>query len=176
MDGGHRVQTLRHGDDEMAKPTADEFIAALRECEDAGRVDALAALYADDARTSNPTDQTPHEGADGARRFWEAYRKSFATIHSRFHTILEGEDKAMLEWTSDCETAAGVKTSYDGVSVFETRGGKITRFTAYFDPADLNAARTEEKHQGARAEPEAGAYGSTRGGVESGAQAAAERA
>ena len=34
----------------MAKPTADEFIAALRECEDAGRVDALAALYADDRR------------------------------------------------------------------------------------------------------------------------------
>jgi ketosteroid isomerase-like protein len=160
----------------MAKPTADEFIAALRQNEDHGNVDALAALYADDAKTSNPTDRTPHEGADGARRFWEAYRKSFHTIHSRFHTILEGEDKAMLEWTSDCETAAGVKTSYDGVSVFETRGGKITRFTAYFDPMDLNASHTESKHQGARAEPEAGAYGSTRGGVESGADAARENA
>jgi ketosteroid isomerase-like protein len=160
----------------MAKPTADEFIAALRQCEDAGNVDALAALYADDARTANPTDRDPHEGADGARRFWEAYRKSFATIHSRFHSILEGEDKAMLEWTSDCETAAGVKTSYDGVSVFETRGGKITRFTAYFDPAELNAGRTESKHAGVRGEPDAGAYGATRGGVESGADAAAEQA
>jgi ketosteroid isomerase-like protein len=160
----------------MAKPTADEFIAALRQCEDAGNVDALAALYAADARTSNPTDRDPHHGADGARRFWEAYRKSFKTIHSRFHSILEGEDKAMLEWTSDCETAAGAKTSYDGVSVFETRDGKITRFTAYFDPMELDAARTQSKHQGARAEPESGAYGSTRGGVESGAEAAAERA
>ena len=160
----------------MAKPTADEFIAALRQCEDAGSADALAALYADDARTSNPTDRQPHEGADGARRFWEAYRKSFASIHSRFHTILEGEDKAMLEWTSDCETAAGVKTSYDGVSVFETRGGKITRFTAYFDPAELSATHTQEKHDGARGEADTGAYGATRGGVESGAERAAERA
>lgn len=160
----------------MAKPTADEFIAALRQCEDAGSVDALAALYADDARTSNPTDQQPHEGVDGARRFWEAYRKSFATIHSRFHTILEGDDKAMLEWTSDCETAAGVKTSYDGVSVFETRGGKITRFTAYFDPAELNATHTQAKDAGVRGEADTGAYGATRGGVEGGAQQAAERA
>lgn len=160
----------------MAKPTADEFIAALRQCEDAGTVDALAALYADDARTSNPTDREPHQGVDGAHRFWDAYRKSFATIHSRFHSILEGEDKAMLEWTSDCETAAGVKTSYDGVSVFETRGGRIVRFTAYFDPAELNAARTAELHQGVRGEPDAGAYGAARGGVESGAEPAAEQA
>ena len=160
----------------MAKPTADEFIAALRQCEDQGSADALAALYADDAKTSNPTDQQPHEGADGARRFWEAYRKSFQTIHSRFHTILEGDDKAVLEWTSDCETAAGVKTSYDGVSVFETRGGKITRFTAYFDPAELNATRTEDKHAGVRGEADTGAYGAARGGVESGAEPAGERA
>ncbi len=47
MDGGHRVQTLTDGGRRMAKPTADEFIAALRQCEDAGGVDALAALYAD---------------------------------------------------------------------------------------------------------------------------------
>lgn len=160
----------------MAKPTADEFIAALRQNEDQGNVDALAALYADDARTSNPTDTTPHEGVEGARRFWEAYRKSFQTIHSRFHTILEGEDKAMLEWTSDCETAAGVKTSYDGVSVFETRGGKIVRFTAYFDPMDLSATHAEAKHEGARGAPESGAYGATQGGVEGGAEAAREGA
>lgn len=160
----------------MAKPTADEFIAALRACEDGGSVDALAALYADDARTSNPTDRQPHEGADGARRFWEAYRKSFAAIHSRFHAILEGEDKAMLEWTSDCETAAGVKTSYDGVSVFETRGGRIARFTAYFDPAELNASRTAEKDAGVRGEADTGAYGAARGGAEGGAEAARENA
>ncbi len=160
----------------MAKPTADEFIAALRECEDAGSVDALAALYADDAQTSNPVQPEPAHGVDGARHFWEAYRKSFERIHSRFHSILEGEDKAMLEWTSDCETAAGVLTSYDGVSVFETQGGKITRFTAYFDPAELTATHGAEKDAGVRGDTDSGAYGATRGGVESGAEGAREEA
>ena len=161
----------------MARPTAEEFIAALRRCEEHGDVEALAALYAEDARTSNPTDQHPHEGVDGARRFWDAYRKSFATIHSRFHAVLESEDRAMLEWTSECETAAGVRTSYDGVSVFETRDGKIVRFTAYFDPMDLSAR--PEAHAGADApravptapradarEGDAGAYGTVHGGSE----------
>ncbi len=156
----------------MATPTADTFIAALRRVEDAGNIDVLAALYADDARTSNPEAREPQTGVDGAHDFWDAYRKSFASIHSRFHTILEGEDKVMLEWTSDCTTAAGVQTSYDGVSVFETRDGKITRFTAYFDPAELSTARGIDKTHGPRGEAETGAYGATRGGVESGAEGA----
>lgn len=156
----------------MAKPTADEFIAALRQVEDHGNVDAIAALYADDARTSNPEAHEPQRGVEGARHFWEAYHKSFQRIHSRFHSILESEDRAMLEWTSDCETAAGVQTSYDGVSVFETRDGRITRFTAYFDPAELSAAHGADKHDGVRGEADSGAYGATRGGVESGAEEA----
>ncbi|GJG88190.1 hypothetical protein tb265_33710 [Gemmatimonadetes bacterium T265] len=160
----------------MANPTADAFITTLRECEDAGNVDALAALYADDARTSNPVQPEPATGVDGARKFWEGYRKSFERIHSRFHSILESDDKAMLEWTSDCETAAGVLTSYDGVSVFETRDGKITRFTAYFDPAELTRARGAEKDAGVRGEPDSGAYGATTGGVESGGEGAAQDA
>ena len=160
----------------MAKPTADQFITALRQVEDAGSIDALVALYADDARSSNPTDAEPHVGVEGARTFWNAYRKSFARIHSRFHSILEGEDRAMLEWTSDCETAAGVKTSYDGVSVLETRDGKIVRFTAYFDPAELDATRSERKHAGVRGEPDTGAYGATRGGVGGGGQRASTEA
>ena len=123
----------------MARPTAQEFVAALRRVEEEGDVEAMAALYADEAQLLNPTDRTPHVGPDGARRFWEAYRKSFQTIRSRFHAVLESEGRIMLEWTSDCRTAAGVETSYDGVSVVETRDGRIARFSAYFDPARLTA-------------------------------------
>jgi ketosteroid isomerase-like protein len=123
----------------MAKPTAQEFVAALRRVEEEGEVEAMAALYADDAQLMNPTDRTPHVGPDGARRFWEAYRKSFETIRSRFHAVLESEGRIMLEWTSDCRTAAGVETAYDGVSVVETRDGRIARFSAYFDPTQLTA-------------------------------------
>ena len=123
----------------MAKPTAQEFVAALRRVEEEGEVEAMAALYAEDAQLMNPTDRTPHVGPDGARRFWEAYRKSFQTIRSRFHAVLESEGRIMLEWTSECRTAAGVETWYDGVSVVETRDGRIARFSAYFDPAQLTA-------------------------------------
>ena len=123
----------------MARPTAQEFVAALRRVEEEGEVEAMAALYADDAQLLNPTERTPHVGPDGARRFWEAYRKSFQTIRSRFHAVLESDGRIMLEWTSDCRTAAGVQTSYDGVSVVETREGRIARFSAYFDPAQLTA-------------------------------------
>ena len=123
----------------MAKPTAQEFVAALRRVEEEGEVEAMAALYADEAQLLNPTERTPHVGPDGARRFWEAYRKSFQTIRSRFHAVLESEGRIMLEWTSECRTAAGVDTSYDGVSVVETRDGRIARFSAYFDPAQLTA-------------------------------------
>ena len=123
----------------MARPTAQEFVAALRRVEEDGEVEAMAALYADEAQLINPTERTPQVGPDGARKFWAAYRKSFQTIRSRFHAVLESEGRIMLEWTSECRTAAGVETSYDGVSVVETRDGRIARFSAYFDPAQLTA-------------------------------------
>lgn len=136
----------------MAKPTAEEFIAALRQCEEHGNVDALAALHADDARVSNPTAHEPQVGPEGARHFWDTYRRSFTRIHSTFHAVLESEQRAMLEWTSECETVAGLTTKYDGVSVFETRDGKITRFVAYFDPHAL-AAKPDVRSDEPRAIP-----------------------
>jgi ketosteroid isomerase-like protein len=149
----------------MAKPTANEFVAALRQVEEAGNVEAMVALYAEDARLSNPTDQKPHEGPEGARTFWTAYRKSFEHIHSRFHVIAETDAAATLEWTSECRTAAGVETHYDGVSVYEARDGRITRFVAYFDPADLG---THADAQGAAgANPRADAYGTAPASVDS---------
>ena len=54
-------------------------------------MEAMAALYAEDAQLLNPTERTPHVGPDGARKFWSAYRKSFHTIRSRFHAVLEAE-------------------------------------------------------------------------------------
>ena len=122
----------------MSRPTAREFIDALRRVEDDGDVGPMVALYADDAAISNPSDTQPHTGPEGAQRFWEAYVKSFERVRSTFHLIVESDSAAILEWTSECRTAAGVDTSYDGVSVVETRDGRITRFTAYFDPADLS--------------------------------------
>ena len=123
----------------MSSPSAQAFVAALRRVEDDGDVEAMAALFADDAVLTTPTEHAPHVGPDGARRFWTAYRHSFQTVRSRFHSVLESDRRIMLEWTSQCRTAAGVDTSYAGVSTIDTREGRIVRFTAYFDPARLHA-------------------------------------
>jgi ketosteroid isomerase-like protein len=128
----------------MASPSAEEFIAALRRVEEDGDVEAMAALYAGEAVLRSPSEHASLTGPDGARRFWTAYRQSFEQVHSRFHSVLEGDGRIMLEWTSDCRTAAGVDTSYSGVSCVETRDGRIVRFQAYFDPAELHAAAPVE--------------------------------
>ena len=123
----------------MSGPSAQEFVAALRRIEEDGDVEAMVALYAEDAVLTTPTEHVTHVGPDGARRFWTIYRHSFQSVRSRFHAVLESERRIMLEWTSRCRTAAGVDTSYAGVSTVETREGRIVRFTAYFDPSRLHA-------------------------------------
>ncbi|GLC28096.1 nuclear transport factor 2 family protein [Roseisolibacter agri] len=123
----------------MSTPTAQEFVTALRRIEDDGDIDAMVALFGEDAVLTSPTEHVTQVGPDGARRFWTAYRHSFQSVRSRFHAVLESERRVILEWTSRCRTAAGVDTTYAGVSTIETREGRIVRFTAYFDPARLHA-------------------------------------
>lgn len=127
----------------MSPPSAQTFVAALRRVEEHGDVDAMAALYAADAVLVTPAEphavHAPYVGPEGARRFWTAYRQSFVHVRSHFHAVLEGERRIMLEWTSEGRTAAGVDTTYGGVSTVETRDGRIVRFAAYFDPARLHA-------------------------------------
>ena len=123
----------------MARPTAAEFVDALRKVEDAGEVDAMVAMYADDATVGNVAERRTHHGPDGAREFWSAYVTSFTRVRSEFRLIVESERAIVLEWTSDVRTAAGAEARYDGVSVVETHDGRIVRFAAYFDPADLAA-------------------------------------
>ena len=116
---------------------AEQFIDALRRVEDAGNVDAMAPLHAPDAEISNVTMAEPERGPDGAKHFWTKYRESFTRVHSEFRNLVESDEAALLEWTTDVTTAAGVSTRYDGVSVLEFGGGKIRRFRAYFDPTAL---------------------------------------
>jgi ketosteroid isomerase-like protein len=119
-------------------PEAASFIAALRALEETGDVESMAALYADDAETSGPTDNEPHVGKDGARRFWRMYRDSFEEITSSFTNVVAGAGGTlMLEWTSEGRALTGGRVGYAGVSVVELRGGRIQRFRTYFDTRDL---------------------------------------
>lgn len=119
---------------------AQNFIDALRAIEEHRDFSPMLALYADDCETSNPSDRRPHRGRDGAERFWHAYRAAFKDVHSDFRAVVEGDDKAILEWTSRGRNAHGEDFEYDGVSVVELEDGKIRRFRAYFDPADIAPA------------------------------------
>jgi ketosteroid isomerase-like protein len=122
-----------------AAPHARRFIDALHRLEEQHDLDGMAALFADDAETSNPTDDTPHRGVEGARRFWDAYRRSFTEIHSEFRNVATDGDVAILEWRSRGHAAEGAPVDYDGVSVVEFADGRVRRFRAYFDPSALQA-------------------------------------
>jgi len=116
---------------------AQRFVEALYRLEYKGDTDSIASLFADDAEVSNPTDDEPHRGREGARAFWSKYRQSFDHVHSAFRNIVEADDAALLEWSSEGRTAAGDDFAYDGVSVLEFERGEIRRFRAYFDPRAL---------------------------------------
>ena len=121
----------------MPQVNAQAFVDALHRLEEERDVDTIASLYADDADIKNPLVAHEHEGAGGARAFWEAYRKTFEQIRSEFHNVLEADTAAMLEWTSTGSAADGRKFRYSGVSVLEYDAEGIHRFRAYFDPKDL---------------------------------------
>ena len=121
---------------------AETFISALRAVEEQGDLSEMVRLYGDEAELRNPTDERPHTGPGGAERFWKAYRDAFESIHSDFHTIVETDGQAMLEWTSRGRTATGSDFEYDGVTVLEYDGDQVRRFRAYFDPSDLQVPMT----------------------------------
>lgn len=120
------------------EPDSSRFIAALRVMEDEGDLEAMIALYGDHAETTGPSDETPHVGRDGARRFWHMYRESFDEVRSTFTNIVDaGDGTVMLEWTSYGRARGGQEVRYAGVSVIEMQDGGIHRFRTYFNPRDL---------------------------------------
>ena len=116
---------------------AQSFIDALRAIEEHSDFSAMVSLYADDSETLTPNDDKPHRGRSGAERFWHAYRAAFQEVRSEFHTVVEREGEAILEWTSQGRNAHGAAIKYEGVSVVEFPDGRIHRFRAYFDPAAI---------------------------------------
>lgn len=125
-------------------PIAESFMRALRAVEERADVEWMASLYAADATLSSPMTTVPERGPEGARRFWEAYRRTFTDIRSDFDNVAEAPGVATIQWRSRGRAITGAGISYAGVSVIEHREGKITRFQAFFDPSALEAAGAGE--------------------------------
>lgn len=117
--------------------TAEKFIEALGKLESERDLETIVSMFADNCKIGNVA--SPHEfnGADGAREFWENYRKTFDEVRSEFHNKIISDAASALEWTTEGTSGAGEPIKYDGVSILETDGEKITRFFAYFDPHRL---------------------------------------
>jgi ketosteroid isomerase-like protein len=121
----------------MAANIAEQFIEALRGTEAERDVETMVALYAEESEVGNVNAPEKFTGPTGAREFWTKYRDTFGQVRSTFRNRIVNETSAALEWTTAGTTANGAPFNYEGVSIIEIEGDRITRFRAYFDPEAL---------------------------------------
>lgn len=112
-----------------------KFVDALGELHRGDDVEPLVALFTDDATLNKAGMPHGQSGKDGARTFWEQYRRVFGEIDSTFHNVVTGDGIAFLEWTSTGTLTNGSEFSYDGVSVIESGGDEIEAFRTFYDTA-----------------------------------------
>ncbi|HZH31407.1 MAG TPA: nuclear transport factor 2 family protein [Pyrinomonadaceae bacterium] len=121
----------------MAASVAERFIEALRGLEETRDVETMVALYAEQSEVGNVNAPEKFTGQAGAREFWTKYRDTFGEVRSTFRNRIINDARAALEWTTEGTTANGAPFNYEGVSILEIEGDRITRFRAYFDPEAL---------------------------------------
>ncbi len=132
----------------MAEATAKKFIDALGKLEAERDLDTICALFADDCDIANVITED-NDRQTGAREFWQSYRDNFADVKSTFRNEIIADNRAALEWDTTGTSSEGNEFEYDGVSILEIEGDKITRFRAFFDPNKLGRQIVEEKRKGA---------------------------
>lgn len=130
----------------MANELFEKFVEALHELEANKNVEQIAALFADDAEINNVvTIENAHTLSP--TDFWTKYRENFGEVSSEFSNKIYGDDTAALEWTTTGTNADGGEIEYEGVSILEADGDKITRFFAYFNPGKLGQQITESSDE-----------------------------
>ena len=118
----------------MSKEVADRFVEALWKLEEDRGVEAVGEIRTEDCDVGNVAVPRTFSGHEGLREFWTSYRDTFGEMKSEFRNVFaDDEGHAALEWTTSGE-ANGKDVSYDGVSLLEIEGDKVSRFRAYFDP------------------------------------------
>ncbi|MDQ3321139.1 MAG: nuclear transport factor 2 family protein [Acidobacteriota bacterium] len=132
----------------MAEDTAKKFIDALGKLEAERDLETIASLFADDCEIGNVVTENKDKSL-GARKFWQSYRDNFGEVKSTFRNQIIMENHAALEWTTTGTSSEGKDFQYDGVSVLEIDGDKISRFHAYFDPNKLGQQIVSEKTRSA---------------------------
>lgn len=121
----------------MSQEMGQKFADALHKLEDNSDLETIVAMYTEDCEVGNVVVPEKYQGLEGARKFWTIYRDTFGQVHSEFRNIFGSENRAVLEWTTSGTSETGGDFSYDGVSILELEGDKVSRFRAYFDASAL---------------------------------------
>ena len=118
----------------MAENIAKQFIDALHKLESDRDLETIVSLFSEDCEVGNVVTEDKNISP---RDFWKNYRETFGEVKSTFHNEIFTDAATALEWTTSGTSSAGHEFEYDGVSILEIAGDKITRFHAYFDPNKL---------------------------------------
>lgn len=128
----------------MIEQVAERFLAALAQVERAGEIEPMVALFAEECEVGNVTMHENEHGVAGARKFWESYHATLGEAESTFRNHIYGDHRVALEWETAGQNQHNKPIRYEGVSILETDGDKITRFYAYFDPHKLGQQIAEQ--------------------------------
>ncbi|MDY7231358.1 nuclear transport factor 2 family protein [Hyalangium rubrum] len=127
----------------MPMERAQRFAEALTKLEESGDLEPLVSLFADDAQVSNVATSRVFSGREGARLFWKEYKGMLTRVKSTFRNLIESGDRVALEWETQGTAQNGAAVNYEGVSIIEWDGERISRFYAYFDPGLLGREMTQ---------------------------------
>ncbi len=120
----------------MDNDTVRAFIEALHAVDSQRDPAPLAELVSDDAKVTSIDGHNTRTGPDGMTTLFTQYLEQLEKVSTTFTRVTESADRAALEWISKV-TVAGGDTSYDGVTVIETEGGKVTDFRTVYDSGAL---------------------------------------
>jgi ketosteroid isomerase-like protein len=132
----------------MAENIAKQFIDALHKLESDRDLETIVGLFSEDCEIGNVVTEDKNISAEN---FWKNYRETFGEVKSNFRNEIITNDTTALEWTTTGTSTAGHEFEYDGVSILEIDGDKITRFHAYFDPNKLGKQIVAEEKTEAQA-------------------------
>lgn len=110
------------------------FMQALAALERDWDVEQMVELFSDHCDVSNVVSPNVFFGRQGARDYWTIYRAWFGEVESSFHTVIPGNRRTAIEWSSRGTSATGQSIRYEGVTILEFEGARICRFRAYFNP------------------------------------------
>ncbi|MEJ2870975.1 nuclear transport factor 2 family protein [Actinomycetospora sp. OC33-EN08] len=128
---------------QLTSSVARRFVDALRAVEDQGDPEAMAGLATADTRWTSSGAAHSSTGAEGAREFWDAYRRAYGDITSHFTTVTETDSRAVLEWVSTGHHHDGQPVRYVGITVLDLGDDAVDEVRLYFDTTAARAVATE---------------------------------